>query len=113
MRFCPKCGAILEIVHRSRALLQCRKCGYKTQLQQNVSAKNKKPHSYDSGLNEVAVVGREELKLRTFPVVRVTCPKCGATESEVWTVAVGSEGTTSSFTFFRCTSCGHTRRETE
>jgi len=112
MRFCPKCGAILEIVHRSRAFLQCGKCGYKTQLR-NVSIENTKLHSHDSELNKVAVLGREESKLRTFPVVHVTCSKCGATESEVWTVAVGSEGTTSSFTFFRCTSCGHTRRETE
>src|SRR3990170_8264451 len=33
---------MLEIVHRSRASLQCRKCGYKTQLQPNVSVENKK-----------------------------------------------------------------------
>jgi len=113
MKFCPKCGAILEIVHRSRASLQCKKCGYKTQLKQDVSVENKKSRSLISGLNKVVVVGRDESKLRTFPIVHVTCPKCGATKSEVWTVAVGSEGTTSSFTFFRCTSCGHTRRETK
>lgn len=112
MRFCPKCGAILKIVHRSKASLQCRKCSYKTRLQQNVSV-GKKAYNSISGINEVAVVGREESRLRTFPVVRVICPRCGATQSEVWTVAVGSEGTTSSFTFFRCTLCGYTRREAE
>jgi DNA-directed RNA polymerase subunit M/transcription elongation factor TFIIS len=113
MKSCPKCGAILEIVHRSRASFRCRKCGYKAQLHPSVSVENKKLHSFVSGLNKVVVAGREESRLRTFPVVRVTCPKCGATQSEAWMVAVGSEGTTSSFTFFRCTSCGYTRREAE
>jgi len=113
MKFCPECGFRLEIVHRSRASLQCNKCGYKTPLQQNFSVENKKSHNSVSSLNKVAVVGREEAKLRTFPVVRGICPKCGAPKSEVWTVAVGSEGTTSSLTFFRCTSCGTTRREAE
>ena len=113
MRFCPQCGFRLEIVHRSRASLQCNKCGYKTQLEPNVSNENKKPINSFSSLNKVAVVGRKEAKLRTFPVVRVICPKCGAPKSEAWTVAVGSEGTTSSVTFFRCISCGHTRREAE
>ena len=40
------------------------------------------------------MIDKKESGLRTFPVVRVICPACGKTESETWTVAVGSEGTT-------------------
>ena len=111
MSFCPKCGAFLKLVHRSATSLRCEKCGFKAKLQQN-NVLNHKPKLANCP-NEIAVIDKKESGLRTFPVVRIICPACGETESEIWTVAVGSEGTTASLTFFRCTACGHTRRETE
>ena|SRR3990170_8414785 len=110
MKFCPKCGAILTIIHQSRASLKCVKCGYTEKLQKNAWTEKRTLHNDDRGVREVAVLGREETKLRTFPVVNVKCERCGKNESESWAIEVGSQGT-SSITFFRCTSCGHTRRE--
>ena len=110
MRFCPECGAMLEIVHQSPASLKCRKCGCTMKLKRDASTEKRTMHSYDRGVSEVAVLSREETKLRTFPVVNVKCEKCGKNESESWAIEVGSQGT-SAITFFRCTSCGHTRRE--
>jgi len=112
MKFCPKCGSLLELVHRSRAILKCRKCEFTDKPQQDDLLEKKKNQSHEQNLPEVAVLGKKETKLRTFPVVKSKCEKCGKNESESWTIEVGSQGT-SSITFFRCTSCGHTRRETE
>ena len=109
MWFCPECGALLEMVHQSRPSLKCGKCGYTGKLQ-NSDLGEKRKLWVDRSLREVAVLG-EETKLRTFPVVKSKCEKCGGNESESWTIEVGSQAA-SSVTFFRCTSCGHTRRET-
>ena len=109
MKFCPKCGGLLDIVHQSRPALKCGKCGYTEKLQNN-GVKEKRKLWVNRSLREVAVLGTEETNLRTFPVVKSKCEKCGENESESWAIEVGSQGT-SSITFFRCTSCGHTRRE--
>jgi len=112
MSFCPKCGKILKLVHKSAPSLQCPKCGYKAKFTPD-SISGNKPKKVNRSLNEIAVIDKEASRLRTFPNVGVICPACGKAGSETWTIAVGSEGTTSALTFFRCTSCGHTRREAE
>ena len=71
MWFCPECGALLEIVHESPVSLNCRKCGYTTKLKQDASTEKRTTHGYDRGVREVAVLGKEETKLRTFPIVNV------------------------------------------
>jgi hypothetical protein len=58
------------------------------------------------------LIDKKAAGLRTFPTIGVICPASGKTGSETWAVPVGSDGTTSSLTFLRCISCGHTRRET-
>jgi DNA-directed RNA polymerase subunit M/transcription elongation factor TFIIS len=112
MNFCPKCGKLLKVVRRSLPALQCPKCGYKTEFKSdNFLKPNLKITNHT--INEIAVIDNEASGLRTSPTIGVVCAACGKAGSETWTVAVGSEGTTSSFTFFKCTSCGFTRREAE
>ena len=109
--FCPKCGTLLKVVNNSLPALQCPKCGYRAKLKSDTILGLKL--KTDKSLNEIAVIDKETSELRTFPMVDVLCPVCCKAGSETWTVAVGSEGTTSSLTFFRCTSCGYTKREAE
>jgi DNA-directed RNA polymerase subunit M len=58
----------------------------------------------------IAVIGKEEQKLRTLPTVKMECPKCGNNLAYAWQVQTrGSDE--SSTQFFRCTKCNHTFRE--
>jgi DNA-directed RNA polymerase subunit M/transcription elongation factor TFIIS len=109
--FCPRCGSFLKVVgQRGLPLLSCSRCGYSKPLGENQVSKQNVHRGQPA---EIAVVNKEEESaLRTFPTVTATCPTCGNKLAETWTVAVGAETTTSSVTFFRCTKCGSTRRET-
>ena len=109
--FCPRCGSFLKVVgRRGEPLFSCSKCGYSKPLGQNQVPKQNLRQGQHV---EIAVVDKEkESALRTFPTVAATCPACGNKVAETWTVAFGAETTPSSVTFFRCTKCGNTRRET-
>jgi DNA-directed RNA polymerase subunit M/transcription elongation factor TFIIS len=113
MSFCPKCGKLLKVFHSRTPALKCGKCGYKTtnlNLNRIIQYVHKPIHRNSE---EIAALDKNELGgLRTYPIVHNVCHSCGKTESETWTVAVGSEGNTS-MTFFRCVACGHTEREAE
>ncbi len=111
MRFCPKCGALLELGNGKSAEIFCRKCKYRTKLQQERILEKRTIASHRIR-TEIAVLGAEESKLRTLPLVRTICPACNNDASETWTVAIGSEGT-HGITFLRCTACGYTSREAE
>jgi transcription factor S len=107
--FCPKCGTLLKIANRGEPSFNCPKCRFKRLLKQNEAPKKNVRFGHPS---EIVVVGKnEEFSLRPLPTVRVFCPTCGNSESETWSVAVGAE-TSSTVTFFRCTKCGVTTRET-
>jgi DNA-directed RNA polymerase subunit M len=111
MIFCPKCGALLEVVPGKSAELHCRKCKYNTKATQR-RISEKKISVANSIHREIAVLDVENSNLRIFPVVHAVCSECRNSTSETWTLAIGSEGTTG-VTFLRCTNCGHTRREAE
>jgi DNA-directed RNA polymerase subunit M/transcription elongation factor TFIIS len=111
MSFCPKCEALLEIAPEKSAELYCRKCKYRAKLGQK-HILEKKIDVSQSIHREIAVLNLEDTKLRTFPAVHKICPECNNGTSEIWTMAIGSEGTTG-ITFLRCTACGYTRREAE
>ena len=61
---------------------------------------------------EIAVIDQnEEAMLRLLPTIHLVCEKCGNTESETWNVEAADETIHSTITFFRCTKCKTTRRE--
>jgi hypothetical protein len=49
--------------------------------------------------------------LRQLPTIHLVCETCGNTESETWNVEAADETIHSTITFFRCTKCKTTRRE--
>ena len=111
MDFCPNCKSILKVTGVSAAL-RCQKCGCQVEF----NGKGGSDHKLNNDIrekNEIAVISRKESGLKTFPVVQFVCPECGKKVSETWTVAVGSEGRTSTLTFLRCISCGYTTRDTD
>jgi DNA-directed RNA polymerase subunit M len=113
MEFCPNCGTRLIPTRKKKvknALLQlvCPKCGYKKRGV-NISAVTPKAIAR-APQESIAVIGKEEQKLRTLPTVRIECPKCGNHLAYVWQVQTrGSDE--SSTQFFRCTKCNYTFRE--
>lgn len=115
MEFCPKCGSRL-VPKKSKSgkeaalVLTCPKCGYKKR------SAEKKPEPIAVKVAEpdpkqfVAVIGKEEQKLRTLPTVRIECPKCGNNSAYVWQVQTRGADE-SSTQFLRCTKCSYTFRE--
>ena len=115
MEFCGECGSRLEpkkskTGKEASLVLVCPKCGYKKQEpSKKVEAKIGKVIQH-TPQQFVAVIGKEEQKLRTLPTVRVECPKCGNNTANVWQVQTrGSDE--SSTQFLRCLKCGFTHRE--
>ena len=113
MEFCPKCGTKLTPTRKKKGkkntiVLSCPKCRYKKQPASPVVAVSKTIEHTPQEL--IAVIGKEEQKLRTLPTVRIECPKCGNNLAYVWQVQTrGSDE--SSTQFFRCTKCNYTFRE--
>jgi DNA-directed RNA polymerase subunit M/transcription elongation factor TFIIS len=108
LSFCPRCQTLLRPSASSPASLKCKKCGYKATLDHTPLLEAR----FNQNPNEIAVIDKEKASLNTHPIVKATCERCGRTESETWTIAVGSEGTVSAWVFLKCTHCGFIRRET-
>lgn len=113
LEFCPECGMRLISKHDKKGkkvvfYLICPKCGYKKQTEDKTSTV---PKAIERSHQEpIAIIGREEQKLRTLPTVRMECPKCGNNTAYAWQVQ--TRGTDESSTqFFRCTKCHYTFRE--
>lgn len=89
-------------------ILVCSKCGYSKNTGDKPAVV---PKAIERSAHEsIAIIGREEQKLRTLPMVRVECPKCGNNTAYAWQVQ--TRGTDESSTqFFRCTKCSYTFRE--
>ena len=115
MEFCPKCSSRLGFkkpeTGKGVSLMRvCLECGYKKEESaKKVEPKIGKviqhnPHQF------VAVIGKEEQKLRTFPTIRIECPKCGKYTAYVWQVQTRRTDE-SSTQFLRCTKCSYTFRE--
>jgi len=111
MEFCPNCGTRLICKAKSKVSLYCARCKYKSDFSgiKFLKVKPMTTKRYDTG---IAVLDRQIQKLRTFPIVNLPCQKCEGRTAETWTMAFGSEDN-SQATFFRCTSCRYTWRETE
>lgn len=109
MNFCPECGALLKVANKGTTL-RCPKCKYKKPLKQGDTTQKTNVHLGKSV--EIAVIDKKTASLRQLPTVKIVCPECGYTESETWTVETANEAIHATVTFFRCTKCGATRRET-
>jgi DNA-directed RNA polymerase subunit M len=115
MEFCPKCGTRLvpkkgKSGKKESLTLNCPKCGYKRRIvSEKVTPKVAKVIQHNPQ-QLVAVIGKEEQKLRTLPTVRIECPKCGNNTAYVWQVQTRGADE-SSTQFLRCTKCGYTFRE--
>jgi len=114
MEFCPKCGSRLEpkkakTGKEASLMLLCPKCGYKKQESSRNAEKIAKIIRHNPQ-QFVAVIGKEEQKLRTLPTVRIECPKCGNNLAYVWQVQTRGADE-SSTQFLRCTKCNYTFRE--
>jgi len=113
MEFCPKCGTRLtpkKTKGKESVVMACTKCGYK----KPVAGKKVEPKVAKVIQHKpqtlVAVIGKEEQKLRTLPTVRIECPKCGNNLAYVWQVQTRGADE-SSTQFLRCTKCNYTFRE--
>ena len=115
MEFCPKCGSRLvpkkgKTGKKTSIVFVCPICGYKEQaLSEKVTPKVAKVIQHKPQ-QLVAVIGKEEQKLRTLPTVRIECPRCGNNLAYVWQVQTRGADE-SSTQFLRCTKCGYTFRE--
>lgn len=115
MEFCPKCGSRLAPKKAKKGkeetlVMACPKCGYrKHPAGKKVEPKVAKVIQHKPQYL-VAVIGKEEQKLRTLPTVRIECPKCGNNLAYVWQVQTRGADE-SSTQFLRCTKCSYTFRE--
>jgi DNA-directed RNA polymerase subunit M len=115
MEFCPKCKSRLvpkkeKSGERVSIVLFCPKCGYKRRAISGKVTPQVVKGILHNPQQLVAVIGKNEQKLRTLPTLRIECPKCGNNLVYVWQVQ--TRGTDESSTqFFRCTKCGYTFRE--
>ena len=115
MEFCAKCRSRLvpkrkESGEKAFIVLVCPKCGYRRQVVSGKVTPTAAKVIRHSPQQLVAVIGKEEQKLRTLPTIRIECPRCGSNLAYVWQVQ--TRGTEESSTqFLRCTKCGYTFRE--
>jgi len=89
-------------------LLSCLRCGYEERAARLMTAVSKIVKRSRQG--RIAVIEKEEQKLRTLPTVRIGCPRCGNNLTYVWQVQT-RRSDRSSTQFFRCTKCNYTFRE--
>ncbi|MCJ7424190.1 RPA12/RPB9/RPC11 RNA polymerase family protein [Candidatus Bathyarchaeota archaeon] len=91
-------------------VMTCLKCGY-TKRAPGEKVEPKVVKTIEPNPRQfVAVIGKEEQKLRTLPTVRMECPKCGNNLAYVWQVQTRGADE-SSTQFLRCTKCSYTFRE--
>lgn len=110
MDFCPKCGSIFQIIKKGSSKLVCPRCKYQKSIE--IKESNKKIILQLGKVAEIAVIDQsKEAMLRQLPTIHIVCETCGNTESETWTVEAADETIHSTITFFRCTKCKTTRRE--
>jgi DNA-directed RNA polymerase subunit M len=115
MEFCPKCGSRLvpkkaKSGKETGLVMTCPKCGYKKKSTEKKIEPKPTKVIQPNPRQLVAVIGKEEQKLRTLPTVRIECPKCGNNSAYVWQVQTRGADE-SSTQFLRCTKCSYTFRE--
>lgn len=111
MEFCSRCGMrmILQLKTKEQGFTEfvCPKCGYSKKIKaEEITAQKKNIHP----IQETITVIGDETNIRTMPITKIECPKCGNKEAYWWIVQ--TRGADESPTqFFRCTKCKYTWRE--
>jgi len=113
MDFCPNCGKKLISTYKNignQVVFQliCPKCRYKQKMERppEIIPRIVERVPQDS----LVVIGKREKKLRTFPTVRILCPRCKKKHFYAWMVQI-KRLEESSTQFFRCTRCNYTFRQ--
>lgn len=112
MEFCPKCGMRLILEKAAKdgepVLLVCPRCDFKKPMTvEEPITRGVRGHL---GQESITVISEDQAKIRTMPVTKVECPKCGNREAYWWMVQTRGADEAST-QFFRCTKCGYTWRE--
>lgn len=100
MEFCPKCGAVLIQKTKNYG---CARCNYSTKDRIKI-----KTSETINEKKEIVVVKDKEIEIH--PIVNEDCKKCGNDKAFFWTVQTRASDE-SETKFFKCTKCGHTRRD--
>ena len=109
MEFCQACGTRLKIALNIPNILACRRCGYEK------AWKESNPISTVVGeifKESIVVINQEEAGLLVQPTTTVDCPKCDGNKAYYRMIYASDDGETmKEVQIFRCTRCGHSRRE--
>jgi len=109
VKFCPKCGSRLVIKTNEegkREYVCPRKgCGYREPLS-TFTYKILEERKTEA----IRLLDEKSTSIKTMPIIRVECPKCGNMEA-YWWIAQTRGMDESPTRFYRCTRCGHTWRE--
>ncbi len=100
MEFCPKCGSMILVTDKQKAV--CAKCNYRPKGKIKIQASQEIEKA-----KKIPVI--DEKKLNTYPVVAMKCPECKYHESYFWTMQTRAADE-SETKFYRCTKCEHTWR---
>ena len=114
MKFCPKCGTLMQ-PRRINGVnyLVCPKCGYKEEVsssQPTYKVANKIKHT----VREKSIVIENDKIPETLPKLKdaVYCPKCGHNEVYYWTMQTRAADEPPT-RFYKCAKCGYVWREYE
>ena len=97
MEFCPKCGSL--VIGKA-----CSRCDYKS-----ASEKKLKTSEKVDARKEIVVID-ESKDTSTHPIVEEKCSKCKNNKSYFWEIQTRASDE-SPTKFFKCTKCGHTKRD--
>ena len=100
MEFCPKCGAILVQKVKN---IGCPRCNYTGKGKEKIRTSEKIGEK-----KQVAVI--KDTGTEIHPVVIEKCKECGNDKAYFWTVQTRASDE-SETKFFKCTKCGHTKRD--
>jgi DNA-directed RNA polymerase subunit M len=105
MLFCPSCKALCTNDYKIKQA-QCTRCGTLLDLETPAEIRNKKLSD-----GKIVILSNSLKKIRSLPIKRCLCPKCGNKEAYVSMVGSRSEEDYETERY-RCTDCNHSWRET-
>ena len=102
--FCSKCEAICNVDYRKKQAI-CSRCGNILDIEAPPEIRNSKLIA-----EKIVVVNKKNKKLRSLPIRKCLCPKCGNKEAYVSMVGARSEEDYETERL-RCTECRYSWRD--